>query len=41
VEEEVKETESFAEVVAVIVGMNLLFSVDSILTKGGMWPDWP
>jgi predicted tellurium resistance membrane protein TerC len=36
VEEEVQETESFAEVVAVIVGMNLLFSVDSILTVVGM-----
>lgn len=32
----VKETDSFAEVVAVIVGMNLLFSVDSILTVVGM-----
>ncbi len=36
VEEEVKPTESFAEVVGVIVGMNLLFSVDSILTVVGM-----
>jgi predicted tellurium resistance membrane protein TerC len=35
-EDEVRETESFAEVVAVIVGMNLLFSVDSILTVVGM-----
>jgi predicted tellurium resistance membrane protein TerC len=35
-EEEVMETESFGEVVAVIVGMNLLFSVDSILTVVGM-----
>jgi predicted tellurium resistance membrane protein TerC len=34
--EEIKDTESFAEVVAVIVGMNLLFSVDSILTVVGM-----
>ena len=34
--EEVQETESFPEVVAVIVGMNLLFSVDSILTVVGM-----
>jgi len=34
--DEVKETDSFAEVVAVIVGMNLLFSVDSILTVVGM-----
>jgi predicted tellurium resistance membrane protein TerC len=36
VEDEVKESESFSEVVAVIVGMNLLFSVDSILTVVGM-----
>jgi len=36
VEQEVKETESFGEVVTVIVGMNLLFSVDSILTVVGM-----
>jgi predicted tellurium resistance membrane protein TerC len=35
-EQEVQETERFAEVVAVIVGMNLLFSVDSILTVVGM-----
>ena len=35
-EEEVMETERFGEVVAVIVGMNLLFSVDSILTVVGM-----
>jgi predicted tellurium resistance membrane protein TerC len=35
-EDEVQETESFGEVVAVIVGMNLLFSVDSILTVVGM-----
>jgi len=35
-EDEVQETESFYEVVAVIVGMNLLFSVDSILTVVGM-----
>ncbi len=35
-EHEVQETESFGEVVAVIVGMNLLFSVDSILTVVGM-----
>ena len=34
--EKIQETESFAEVVAVIVGMNLLFSVDSILTVVGM-----
>ena len=32
----VEEAEKFAEVVAVIVGMNLLFSVDSILTVVGM-----
>ena len=36
IEDEVQETESFGEVVAVIVGMNLLFSVDSILTVVGM-----
>jgi predicted tellurium resistance membrane protein TerC len=36
VEEEVQATESFGEVVAVIVGMNLLFSIDSILTVVGM-----
>ncbi len=36
IEEEVEKTESFGEVVAVIVGMNLLFSVDSILTVVGM-----
>jgi predicted tellurium resistance membrane protein TerC len=35
-EQEVQETEKFHEVVAVIVGMNLLFSVDSILTVVGM-----
>jgi len=35
-EEEVKETDRFGEVVTVIVGMNLLFSVDSILTVVGM-----
>jgi predicted tellurium resistance membrane protein TerC len=34
--EEVQATESFGEVVAVIVGMNLLFSIDSILTVVGM-----
>ena len=34
--EEVQATEKFAEVVAVIVGMNLLFSIDSILTVVGM-----
>jgi len=36
VEDEVKEGESFFEAVAVILGMNLLFSVDSILTVVGM-----
>jgi predicted tellurium resistance membrane protein TerC len=36
IEDEVKQTDSFAEVVAVIVGMNVLFSVDSILTVVGM-----
>ena len=34
--EEVKSTEKFGEVVTVIVGMNLLFSIDSILTVVGM-----
>jgi predicted tellurium resistance membrane protein TerC len=34
--DEVREAERFMEVVAVIVGMNLLFSVDSILTVVGM-----
>ena len=34
--EEVQATDKFAEVVAVIVGMNLLFSIDSILTVVGM-----
>jgi predicted tellurium resistance membrane protein TerC len=34
--EEVGSVERFAEVVAVIVGMNLLFSIDSILTVVGM-----
>jgi len=34
--DEIGDAESFAEVVAVIVGMNLLFSVDSILTVVGM-----
>jgi predicted tellurium resistance membrane protein TerC len=36
VEDEVQETESFGEVVAVIVGMNILFSIDSILTVVGL-----
>ena len=36
VEDEVEEAARFAEVVALIVGMNLLFSVDSILTVVGM-----
>lgn len=35
-EQEVQQAESFKEVVAVIVGLNLLFSVDSILTVVGM-----
>ena len=35
-EDEVEETDRFIEVVAVIVGMNLLFSIDSILTIVGM-----
>ena len=34
--EEVQATDRFVEVVAVIVGMNLLFSIDSILTVVGM-----
>jgi predicted tellurium resistance membrane protein TerC len=34
--EEVQRTDNFAEVVAVIVAMNLLFSIDSILTVVGM-----
>jgi predicted tellurium resistance membrane protein TerC len=36
IEQEVGRAERFAEVVAVIVGLNLLFSVDSILTVVGM-----
>ena len=36
VEQEVAEASRFAEVLALIVGMNLLFSVDSILTVVGM-----
>ena len=40
-EDQVKETDSFGEVVAVIVGMNLLFSVDSILTVVGMTDLFP
>jgi predicted tellurium resistance membrane protein TerC len=36
VEQELKQADRFVEVVAVIVGMNLLFSVDSILTVVGM-----
>ena len=36
VEENVQQAKRFTEVVAVIVGMNLLFSVDSILTVVGM-----
>ncbi len=36
IEEEVGQADRFAQVVAVIVGLNLLFSVDSILTVVGM-----
>ena len=36
VEHEVKQADDFMQVVAVIVGLNLLFSVDSILTVVGM-----
>ena len=36
VEEEMKQVDRFGQVVAVIVAMNLLFSVDSILTVVGM-----
>ncbi len=36
VEQEMERASRFAEVVAVIVGMNLLFSIDSILTVVGM-----
>jgi predicted tellurium resistance membrane protein TerC len=36
VEQEVREADRFVQVVAVIVGINLLFSVDSILTVVGM-----
>ena len=36
VEQEVKEAASFYQVIFIIVGMNLLFSVDSILTVVGM-----
>jgi len=36
VEQEMEAADRFAQVVAVIVGMNLLFSVDSILTVVGM-----
>jgi predicted tellurium resistance membrane protein TerC len=36
VEQELKQADKFVEVVTVIVGMNLLFSVDSILTVVGM-----
>jgi predicted tellurium resistance membrane protein TerC len=41
VEHEMGRTDKFAEVVAVIVGMNLLFSVDSILTVVGMTSSYP
>ena len=40
-EHEVNETADFGQVVAVIVGMNLLFSVDSILTVVGMTESFP
>jgi predicted tellurium resistance membrane protein TerC len=40
-EHAVKETADFGQVVAVIVGMNLLFSVDSILTVVGMTDSFP
>jgi predicted tellurium resistance membrane protein TerC len=36
IEQEVEEAQRFAEVVALIVGLNILFSVDSILTVIGM-----
>jgi predicted tellurium resistance membrane protein TerC len=36
VEQEVQQADRFAQVVALIVGINLLFSVDSILTVVGM-----
>ena len=36
IEEEVQKADKFVQVIAVIVGMNLLFSVDSILTVVGM-----
>jgi len=36
VEAELEEADSFVQVVALIVGMNLIFSVDSILTVVGM-----
>jgi len=39
--EEVRSTDRFIEVVAVIVGMNLLFSIDSILTVVGMTSVFP
>lgn len=38
---EVRRGDSFAEVVAVIVAMNLLFSIDSILTVVGMTSSYP
>jgi len=40
-EQEVGQADRFVEVVAVIVGMNLLFSVDSILTVVGMTDVFP
>lgn len=40
-EHEVKQVDSFSQVVAIIVAMNLLFSVDSILTVVGMTDLFP
>jgi len=40
-EHEVKPTADFGKVVAIIVGINLLFSVDSILTVVGMTDSFP
>ena len=40
-EHEVEKTADFGKVVAIIVGMNLLFSVDSILTVVGMTDSFP
>ena len=41
VEHEVKSASRFGQVVALIVGLNLLFSVDSILTVVGMTDQFP